>query len=56
MFAYGKKINGVIYLRYPSVEYLKMAEILTRFLRRNWNNIQGKFVVLTPKKVRIRIM
>ncbi len=56
VFAYGKKINGVIYLRYPSVEYSKIAEILTRFLRRNWNNIQGKFVVITPKKVRIRNM
>ena len=56
VFAYGERINRVIYLRYPPVEYLKMAEILTRFLRKNWNNIQGKFVVFTPEKVRIRSM
>ncbi len=56
VFAYGKKINGVIYLRYPSVEYLKIAEVLRKFLKENWNNINGKFVVLTPKKIRIRRM
>ena len=54
VFAHGKKMKGVIYLRYPAIEYLKVAEVLTRFLRESRNDIQGKFVVLTPRKVRIR--
>ncbi len=49
-----KEINGVIYLRYPATEYLKVAEILTRFLKEKHDSIQGKFVVITHKKIRIK--
>ena len=51
VFAYGKKINGVIYLRYPSVQYSRIAKILTRFLTKNWDNIQGEFSAIDVKIV-----
>jgi len=51
VFAHKKKA-GVIFLRYPSQKIEEIIASLLKILEKE--NLQNKFVVITPKKVRIR--
>lgn len=56
VFAHHKKVLGIIFLRYFSYEFEEMAETLLKIVKREGINLKGKFVVITPKKIRIRTL
>jgi len=54
IFAHGEKNVSVVYLRYNARDLDKITGALLRVLIDKGQNLYGRFVVITPKKVRIR--
>ncbi len=54
VFAHKAEVNGVIFLRYDSNYLIKIAESLMKVISSYGNKLYGKFVVITPKKIRVR--
>ena len=54
IFAHQAKSAGVLFLRYRNDEILQITATITDFIQRHGDTLHGKFVTLTPKKVRIR--
>ena len=54
VFAHKAKVNGVIFLRYDPKDLIKITESLIKVLSSYGTKLYGKFVVITPKKIRIR--
>jgi predicted nuclease of predicted toxin-antitoxin system len=54
VFAHKVKVNGVIFLRYDPRDLIKISESLIKVLSSYGTKLYGKFVVITPKKIRIR--
>lgn len=54
VFAHREKDISVIYLRYKSNEIEEIKSALIRQLYKHGSSLYGKFVTITPKKVRIR--
>ncbi|MCL5421686.1 MAG: DUF5615 family PIN-like protein [Nitrospirae bacterium] len=54
VFAHKVKDISVIYLRYKSSEIEEIKSSLLRQLHKHGSALYGRFVTITPKKVRIR--
>ncbi|MCK4762239.1 MAG: DUF5615 family PIN-like protein [Candidatus Aminicenantes bacterium] len=54
IFAYQEKAVGVIYLRYNNEELEEIIHALKHVLAEKRHSLYGKFVVITPKKIRLR--
>nr|NIR67815.1 toxin-antitoxin system, toxin component [candidate division Zixibacteria bacterium]NIT58777.1 toxin-antitoxin system, toxin component [Fodinibius sp.]NIW50152.1 toxin-antitoxin system, toxin component [Gammaproteobacteria bacterium]NIS49040.1 toxin-antitoxin system, toxin component [candidate division Zixibacteria bacterium]NIU17126.1 toxin-antitoxin system, toxin component [candidate division Zixibacteria bacterium] len=54
VFAHKAKANGVILLRYDAKDLTKITKSLIKILSSHTTSLYGKFVVITPKKIRIR--
>ena len=54
IFAHHEKALGVIYLRYKVNDLKQIILSLLNILSDKGQNLYGKFVVITPKKIRIR--
>ncbi len=54
VFAHGRKGVSIIYLRYRNEELEAITEALRTVLVNTSQNLRGKFIVITPKKIRIR--
>ena len=54
VFAHQEKTVGVIFLRYRHDEIQQIATVITEFIQSRGESLRGKFVTITPKKVRIR--
>ena len=54
VFAYKEKNTSIIFLRYahPNIKEISQAIITT--LKKYGNELYGKFVTITPKKIKIR--
>ncbi len=54
VFAYKQKPTGVILLRYTFPETPEITRILINLLQTRGNELFGRFVTVTVKKIRIR--
>lgn len=54
VFAHGARLPGVLYLRYRVDEIDAIRLVLERFLIDRRDDLHGAFVVLSPKRIRIR--
>ena len=54
VFAHRVETIGVIFLRYRSDSVNRMAKLIGEFVLRSGNSLRGKFVTITPKKLRMR--
>jgi len=54
VFAHKKKINSVIFLRYPPSNINDIFDSLLKVLIKHNKKLMGKFVAITPKKIRMR--
>ncbi|TGL58313.1 DUF5615 family PIN-like protein [Leptospira sarikeiensis] len=54
VFAHKQTLNGIIFLRYHAKDFQKIPDAIATLLQNQGENLRGKFVVLTLKKVRIR--
>lgn len=54
VFAHKEKNVGVIFLRYKSSEFKNISDSLIKVLNEHGTSLYSKFVVITPKKLRMR--
>ncbi len=54
IFSYGLKNAGVIFLRYKKEELKTIKDTLLEIISRYEEHLYGKFVTLSPHKLRIR--
>ena len=54
IFAHGRQGVSIIYLRYRNEELEAITKALRTVLSNTSQNLRGKFIVITPKKIRIR--
>ena len=54
VFAHGRQDVSIIYLRYRNEELEAITGALRTVLSSTSLNLKGKFIVITPKKIRIR--
>ena len=54
VFSHKMTSGGVIFLRYEFSEMPQIISILRNLLERTPSELNGKFVVITPRKIRIR--
>ncbi|MCB0303359.1 MAG: DUF5615 family PIN-like protein [Calditrichaeota bacterium] len=54
VFAHRSKITGVIFLRYAPLELARITNSLIKVILKYDVSLYGKFVVITPQKIRIR--
>ena len=54
VFAHGRQGVSIIYLRYRNEELEAITGALRTVLSSTSQNLRGKFIVMTPKKIRIR--
>lgn len=54
IFAHGWQGVSIIYLRYRNEELEAITEALRTVLSNTSHNLRGKFIVITPQKIRIR--
>ncbi|PJZ43730.1 DUF5615 family PIN-like protein [Leptospira brenneri] len=54
VFAHKEYSNGIIFLRYSPKDFKEIFNSLNILLRRNSRELDGKFVVLSKNKIRIR--
>ena len=54
VFAHQEKAVGVIYLRYKVEEISRIIHALLNILVKKNQSLYGKFIVITPDKIRIR--
>jgi len=53
VFAHGKDVRGVVFLRYPFSIRQKLSEEVLRLIRQHGKKLAGCFVVVEPGRVRI---
>jgi hypothetical protein len=56
VFAHKVPTAGILYLRYRPGEHGQIANVLIEVLRREGESLHGKFVTLTPRKSRSRVL
>jgi len=56
IFAHKEKNVSVIFLRYKPSELKNISDSLIKILNEHGISLYGKFVVITPKKIRSRII
>lgn len=53
VFAHGRKVHGVVFLRYPLSTRQKLSEDVVRLVRQHGKKLAGCFVVVEPGHIRI---
>ncbi|MGH9366470.1 MAG: DUF5615 family PIN-like protein [Thermoanaerobaculia bacterium] len=53
VFAAGKPSAGVILIRFPSDQRRTLPQAIQELIRKKGNDLEGRFVVLQPGRVRI---
>jgi len=56
VFAHQIRTTGVVFLRYRPGEHELVAGVLQALIFREGATLHGKFVTLTPKKIRFRML
>jgi len=54
VFAHGRQGVSILYIRYRNEELEAITDALRTILSNQSQNLRGKFIVITPKKIRIR--
>lgn len=54
VFAHGRQGISIIYLRYRNEELEEITGALKTVLSSASQNLRGKFIVITPRKIRVR--
>ena len=53
VFAGGRQVLGVIFLRYPSNARERIGQDIVHFIKRRGQHLIGRFVVVQPGRIRI---
>jgi len=53
VYAYGRSIQGVVFLRYPFSARRKVTQDVVRIVRQFGRKLEGCFVVVQPGRVRV---
>lgn len=56
IFSHKVEVNGIIFLRYLPSEISNISKSLRKVIESFGSSLYGKFVVITPDKIRIREM
>ena len=54
VFAHREEVVGVLFLRYRHDQIQQITATITDFIQRRGDTLRGKFITITPKKLRIR--